>query len=82
MREVAIDGLIAARHLSGDIYEVRADGAHEAFRVLFATEGRASQVPLALEAFSKKTQRAPQAKIAIARTRLSDWRSRGRLSHG
>lgn len=82
MRDVAVEGLVAARHLSGDIYEVRADGEHEAFRVLFATEGGASQVLLALEAFSKKTQRTPPAKISIARRRLADWRGRGRLSHG
>jgi phage-related protein len=82
MREVASDGLIAARHLTGEIYEVRADGTHQAFRVLFATEGRKGQVLLALEAFSKKTQRTPPARLAVARRRLADWRNRGRLSHG
>jgi len=82
MREVALDGLVAARHVSGDLYEVRADGAREAFRLLFATEGRESQVLLALEAFSKKTQRTPPERIGVARRRLADWRRRGRLSHG
>ena len=82
MREVAVDGLVAARHLTGDIYEVRADGDHQGFRVLFAAEGLESQVLLALEAFSKRTQRTPPPRIAVAQRRLTDWRRRGRSSHG
>lgn len=62
MREVALHGLRAARHLVGDIYEVRADGEDEAFRILFAPEGRRSQVFLALEGFSKKAQKTPPAR--------------------
>jgi hypothetical protein len=31
MREAAIDSLAAARHLTGEIYEVQADGAHQVF---------------------------------------------------
>lgn len=34
-----------------------------------------------LEAFSKKTQKTPPAKIALAERRLTDWRARGQLSH-
>jgi phage-related protein len=81
MRGVAADGLVAARHLVGEIYEVRADGARQTYRVLFASEGRRAQVLLALEGFSKKTQRTPATQIALAQRRLADWRRRGRLSH-
>ena len=82
MRDVAVDGLAASRHLTGDIYEVRADGDRQAYRMLFATEGRRGQVLLALEGFSKKTQRTPAPRIAVAQRRLNDWRARGRSSHG
>lgn len=78
MRDVAEDGLPAARHLRGEIYEVRADGDRQAFRVLFAPEGLRGQVLLSLEAFSKKTQKTPPAKIQLAERRLADWRRRGR----
>ncbi len=81
MRDVADDGLVAARHVRGDIYEVRASGERQSFRVLFAAEGSRRHVLLALEAFSKKTQRTPPPRIAVAEARLADWRSRGRLSH-
>ena len=78
MREVREQGLRAARHLRGHIYEVRADGACQSFRILFAVEGRCGQVLLALEAFSKKTQGTPQRLIRLAEDRLADWRRRGR----
>lgn len=77
MREVAVYGLASARHLRGDIYEVRADGNHQSFRILFATEGRYQQVLLSLEAFSKKTPKTPPQKIDLAEKRLADWRKRG-----
>ena len=76
MKEVAVDGLVAARHLRGDIYEVRADGERVAYRLLFATEGRLHQVLLGLEAFGKKTQTTPPREIALAERRLRDWRFR------
>ena len=82
MRDVAVEGLAASRHLVGDIYEVRADGDRQAYRILFAAEGRRGQVLLALEGFSKKTQRTPAPRIAVAQRRLADWRARGRSSHG
>jgi phage-related protein len=82
MRDVAAEGLAASRHLVGDIYEVRADGNRQAYRILFAVEGRRGQVLLALEGFSKKTQRTPPARLAVAQRRLADWRARGRSSHG
>jgi phage-related protein len=67
----------AARHLRGEIYEVRADGDRRTYRLLFAPEGRRSQVLLALEGFSKKTQKTPPEKIRLAERWLADWRRRG-----
>ncbi|HLY31320.1 MAG TPA: type II toxin-antitoxin system RelE/ParE family toxin [Ktedonobacterales bacterium] len=82
MKDVVEDGLPAARHLRGEIYEVRADGQTQSFRILFAPEGRYGQVLLALEAFSKKTQKTPDQAIKLAERRLTDWRSRGRMPYG
>jgi phage-related protein len=78
MKEVAVEGLRFARHLRGDIWEVRVQAENNAFRVLFSPEGRSQQVFLALEAFTKKTQKTPTRTIQLAERRLSDWRSRGR----
>ena len=79
MREVQDLGLPAARHLHGDIYEVRAEGDRQIFRVLFAVEGRRGQVLLSLEGFSKKTRKTPPEKIRLAERRLADWRRRARM---
>ena len=76
MKDVQVNGLDAARHLQGDLYEVRADGRQATYRVLFATEGARSQVLLGLSAFSKKTQKTPSGEIALAERRLRDWRGR------
>ncbi|MGH9187897.1 MAG: type II toxin-antitoxin system RelE/ParE family toxin [Acidimicrobiales bacterium] len=65
MKDVQINGLPVARHLRGEIYEVRATGAHASYRVLFAAEGSRSQVLLAVSAFSKKTQKTPPREIAL-----------------
>ena len=78
MKEVAREGLRFARHLRGDIWEVRIDAERKAFRVLFSAEGRAQQVLLALEAFTKKAQKTPVRTIDLAERRLADWRRRGR----
>ncbi len=78
MEDIAEHGLPAARHLRGDVYEVRSSGARVAYRVLFAAEGVRGQVLLALEAFKKKTQKTPPATIALAQRRLRDWRARAR----
>lgn len=75
---VAHDGRAAARHLRGDVYEVRAARAGRAWRLLFAAEGRSGQILLALSAFEKKSQQAPKAEIELAEARLRDWRERGR----
>lgn len=77
MQEVRDAGLRAARHLDGDIWEVRVDGDRVIYRVLFAEEGARGRVLLALEAFKKKTQKTPPAAIALAKRRLADWRRRG-----
>jgi phage-related protein len=78
MREVRDQGLRAARHLDGEIYEVRADGKGVIYRVLFAPQGKRKQVLLSLEAFKKKAQRTPPHSIALAKRRLRDWERRGR----
>jgi phage-related protein len=80
MKDVERNGLAVARHLRGDIYEVRADGDRQTFRILFATEGNRQTVLLALDGFSKKTQKTPPAKVALAERRLRDWRARGSSS--
>lgn len=78
MKDVQVNGLPIARHLAGDLYEVRADGRQATYRVVFATEARNSQVLLALSTFSKKTQRTPPEEIRLAERRRADWRARAR----
>jgi len=78
MKEVRVEGVRAARHLQGELYEVRADGRRVIYRVLFAREGERGQVLLSLVAFKKKTQKTPIAQIELAARRLRDWRSRSR----
>src|SRR5215472_12426282 len=65
MKDVEQEGLTAARHLRGEVYEVRAEGTAQSFRILFATEGRYHQILLSLEAFSKKTQKTPPEKSSL-----------------
>jgi len=77
MAAVRAQGLRAARHLKDDIYEVRADGDRQTFRILFANEGRSGQILLSLDGFSKKSQKTPPEKIRLAERRLADWRRRG-----
>jgi len=77
MKEVVEHGLVAAKHLRGKVYEVRADANTRSFRVLFATEGRYSQVLLSLSAFEKRTQKTPPRELDLAEDRLRDWRDRG-----
>jgi phage-related protein len=78
MERVRERGLVAARHLRGDIYEVRIAHDNRQFRVLFAAEGRYSQVLLAVEAFTKKTQQTPPDRIDLAERRLYDHRARAK----
>ena len=77
MKEVAREGLRAARHLRGDVYEVRANAENRSFRLLFSAEGRFGKVLLSLSAFEKRTQKTPRSEIELAATRLRDWRARG-----
>ena len=77
MQEVREEGLHSARHLSGDIWEVRAAGDRVIYRVLFAPEGKRERILLALEASKKKTQKTPPEAIRLAQRRLRDWRERG-----
>ena len=78
MADVRQNGLRAARHLDGDIYEVRADGKGVIYRILFAPQGKRKQVFLALEGFKKKTRKTPVETINLAKRRLRDWERRGR----
>lgn len=82
MKDVAERGLLAGRHLRGDVYEVRADASTRSFRVLFAAEGSRGQVLLSLSAFEKRTQRTPHRELALAEARLRDWRERGSRPRG
>jgi phage-related protein len=77
MEIVREEGKKAARHVRGDIYEVRVTGKDVIYRVLFATEGRYNQVCLAVHAFDKKTRKTDPNDIDLAEKRLSDWRWRG-----
>jgi len=77
MKEVRRAGLQAARHLDGEIYEVRADGKGVIYRILFAPQGKRKQVFLSLEALKKKTQKTPPEAIRLAKRRLRDWEQRG-----
>lgn len=77
MKDVKENGLVAARHVRGDIYEVRASHAGMEYRILFATEGPQNHVLLALEGFDKKTRKTPAHLIDLALKRLADWRDRG-----
>jgi len=77
MKDVAGNGLPAAKHLRGDIYEVRAAAPPRSFRLLFSAEGRFKQVLLSLSGFSKKTQKTPPRELERAEGRLRDWRDRG-----
>jgi phage-related protein len=81
MKEVREEGLGAAKHLDGDVWEVKADTADKFFRILFAPEGRYGQVLLALEGFAKKTRKTPPQTLRLAKKRLSDWRKRSSLRY-
>jgi phage-related protein len=76
MHAVSVRGLVAARHVRGEIYEVRPAAGEVQYRVLFAQEGRWGQILLSLEVFAKKTQKTPPDRIALAERRLADWRRR------
>ena len=58
------------RHLRGELYEFRLRGKRE-HRVVYAAV--TGQRFLLLHAFTKKTQRTPPAKIAVAQQRYQDY---------
>jgi phage-related protein len=76
MEEVRSQGLRGARHLQGQVYEVRADGSRVIYRLLFAPQGEHGQILLTLAIF-KKTQKTPIGKIRLAQQRLREWERRG-----
>jgi phage-related protein len=78
MREVRNEGVAAAKHLRGEIYEVIADTKDKWIRLLFAPLGRFSQVLLSLNAFEKKTNKTPVHELDLAESRLESWKVRGR----
>src|ERR1039458_3523709 len=49
MQDVRDQGLRAARHLDGEIWEVRVDGDRVIYRILLAEEGSRGQILLGLE---------------------------------
>ncbi len=57
MEYVREHGRSVARHLHGDIYEVRAFYYTNTYRILFACEGRFNHILLALEGFQKRLRR-------------------------
>jgi len=75
MRRVSAAGVAEARHLRGEIYELRTHG-DVSHRVLFAREGRHGHILLALHAFAKTTQKTPPHHLALADRRLRAWRTR------
>jgi phage-related protein len=80
MKDVVTAGVSSARHLRGDIYEVRAEVDRVAYRILFAPEGMRGHILLALVGYRKQTRRAPQRVIELAERRLAEWRSRAKGS--
>ncbi|MFA5889990.1 MAG: type II toxin-antitoxin system RelE/ParE family toxin [Actinomycetota bacterium] len=78
MKEVAMQGFVLARHLRGEIWEVRAFSETKGYRILFAPEGSKGRILLALDAFAKKTQKTPERLLQLAERRLADWRRRGK----
>ncbi|MGW6850313.1 type II toxin-antitoxin system RelE/ParE family toxin [Streptomyces virginiae] len=63
------------KSLGGDLLEVRLDGDHRIFRLLYAEESDGLLL-LGLTFFQKKTQATPAVPKATAKRRLRDWRKR------
>jgi phage-related protein len=66
-----------ARKLRGRIWEVRVDQGEVTYRNLYASVGRRGRILLSLDAFTKKTQKTPPARIRLAEARLREWELRG-----
>ena len=67
-KDVAQNGLAVARHLRGEVYEVRTEADRQAFRILFAQE--TTFILLCLSGFQKKSAKIPPAQIVLAESRL------------
>jgi hypothetical protein len=72
MAEVRDRGLVAARHLEGDIWEVRVTGDRVIYRILFAEEGGARAGAAGARGVQEDNAEAPRAAIELAKRRLSD----------
>lgn len=80
MKEVAIEGLSAARHLRGEIYEVRAEGDRAALSRAVRSGGSSRPGSLGTRSSLKKQmQKTPDSSIRLAERRLRDWGSRARI---
>ena len=65
----------ALKKLAGDLWETRASGVRQSYRLVVAFEdGR----PIFLHVFSKKTQKTAKTDINLAQTRLRDYRRQQR----
>ena len=82
MKHVSEEGLRVARHLRGEIYEVRVSYNTNIYRILFAREGHFKHILLSLVGFQKKTQATPSYEIRLAEQRLADWRRQGAIREG
>lgn len=77
MEYVRCHGRKVARHIRGEIYEVRVNYNAKIYRILFACQGHFDHILLSLEGFQKKTQLTPPKSIKLAEQRLADWKLRG-----
>ena len=77
MKDVRETGLVLARHLRGEIYEVRADGDRQTFRILFALEGQRSQIVPRAQGVSRRLAEAGRDSTSAMRCHL-----RYRKAHG
>lgn len=75
MTDAETEGTKIARHVVGDLYELRADGLKAHYRLIFSQE--AKWILLAVDVFDKDTQRLPEHIKQRALARLRDWRERG-----
>ncbi len=82
MKYVSEQGVRVARHIRGEIYEVRVSYNTNIYRILFAREGHFKQILLSLVGFQKKTQETPSYEIRLAERRLADWRRQGAIKEG
>jgi phage-related protein len=75
MLEARTEGMRIARHVVGDLYELRATGVKAHYRLLFTQE--AKWILLAIDIYDKDSQRTPEHVKRRALERLRDWRQRG-----